>query len=33
MGHSVIVEDPWDHYLETNVLILALPLTQEPGLG
>lgn len=33
MGDSVIMENPWDHYLETNVPILAMPLTQELGLG
>ena len=34
MGDSVIVENPWDHYLERNVLILTVPVTQEPaGLG
>lgn len=33
MGDSVIMENPWDHYLEISVLIFALPLTQECGLG
>ena len=27
-----MVGNPWDHYLGRNVLILAVPLTQEPGL-
>lgn len=33
MGDSVIVENPWDQYLEISVLIFALPRAQECGLG